>query len=208
LKIVKIVPFLGRRCSGHNRGVTTDPLDPVAVLGLLAEPARLRVVAAVVLGAATVREAAAATGLGLPRAQRAVDRLLAAGVLQVDGAGLRVATERLAATAREQALAKARSRADSAPGDATAEQAEVLRHFVVDGRLASIPSARAKRLVVLDYLAGRFEPGRVYPERDVNFLLGMVFADYAALRRYLVDEGFMERRDGFYWRAGGTFETA
>ena len=28
----------------------------------------------------------------------------------------------------------------------------------------------------------------------------------AALRRYLVDEEFLERRQGFYWRAGGTFE--
>lgn len=28
----------------------------------------------------------------------------------------------------------------------------------------------------------------------------------AALRRYLVDEEFLHRRDGFYWRAGGTFE--
>ena len=60
--------------------------------------------------------------------------------------------------------------------------------------------------MVLDYLAGKFEPGRVYPERDVNFVLGMVHADYAALRRYLVDEGFLQRRDGFYWRAGGTFD--
>jgi len=46
----------------------------------------------------------------------------------------------------------------------------------------------------------------VYPERDVNFILGMVHADYAALRRYLVDEGLLQRRDGFYWRSGGTFD--
>jgi hypothetical protein len=197
-----------RHQSGHNSEVTTDPLDPVAVLGSLADPDRLRVVAAVALGAGTVGEVEAATSLGWPGAQRAVDRLLAAGLLRDDGGHLRVSTKRLAATARELALADDRSRTDAAPSDATAQQAEVLRHFVVNGRLKSIPTARAKRLVVLDYLAGRFEPGQIYPERDVNFLLGMVFADYAALRRYLVDEGFMERRDGFYWRAGGTFETA
>ena len=28
--------------------------------------------------------------------------------------------------------------------------------------------------------------------------------DYAALRRYLVDEGFMTREGGVYWRSGGT----
>ncbi|WP_235531297.1 DUF2087 domain-containing protein [Phycicoccus sp. Soil748] len=28
----------------------------------------------------------------------------------------------------------------------------------------------------------------------------------AALRRYLVEEGFMDRRDGRYWPAGGTVD--
>jgi hypothetical protein len=27
-----------------------------------------------------------------------------------------------------------------------------------------------------------------------------------ALRRYMVEEELMDRRDGIYWRAGGTFE--
>jgi hypothetical protein len=30
--------------------------------------------------------------------------------------------------------------------------------------------------------------------------------DYAALRRYLVDEGFLSRDHGEYWRSGGTVE--
>jgi hypothetical protein len=90
---------------------------------------------------------------------------------------------------------------------ATPEQADVLRNFMTDdGRLERIPAVKSKRLVVLDFLAQRFEPGRIYPERDVNFLLGQFYRDYAALRRYLVDEGFLERRDNFYWRAGGTFD--
>jgi hypothetical protein len=82
----------------------------------------------------------------------------------------------------------------------------VLRNFIKGGRLTHIPAARSKRLVVLDHLAGRFEPGRVYPEREVNRVLREYHDDVAALRRYLVDEEFMERREGFYWRAGGTFE--
>src|SRR6058998_1365445 len=84
----------------------------------------------------------------------------------------------------------------------TAEQAKVLRNFLVDGRLVSIPAHRSKRRVVLDFLSQQFEPGKAYPERDVNMKLGLYHRDYAALRRYLVDEEFLERRDGFYWRAG------
>jgi hypothetical protein len=61
-------------------------------------------------------------------------------------------------------------------------------------------------LAVLDLLAGQFEPGRRYTEKSVNSVLSRYHPDFCALRRYLVDEEFLERSDGVYWRAGGTFE--
>jgi hypothetical protein len=82
----------------------------------------------------------------------------------------------------------------------------IVRRFVAGGRLAAIPARRAKRLAVLDWLAQAFEPGRIYPEVTVNQVLRRFHPDHAALRRYLVDEGFMDRRDGCYWRCGGTFD--
>ena len=39
-------------------------------------------------------------------------------------------------------------------------------------------------------------------------VLRAFFADYAALRRYLVDEGFLARDAGEYWRAGGHVDVA
>jgi hypothetical protein len=183
-----------------------DALDPAHVVGLLAEPARLRVVAALVLASPSApsvpsrvpfSDVAAAAGLDAPAALRALDRLVAGGLVEGSAeAGYRLRPECLVATAR--ALRRERPRDDSLEG--------VVRNFVVDGRLTSIPAVRSKRLVVLDWVAARFEPGRVYPEPEVNFVLGSVHPDYAALRRYLVDEEFLERRDGFYWRAGGTFD--
>ncbi|MEA2535157.1 MAG: hypothetical protein QOJ93_2968, partial [Actinomycetota bacterium] len=115
-------------------------------------------------------------------------------------------TEHFKRAARQAAQSKRQSEVKPEDLGATPEQAAVLRHFMEDGRLTSIPTQRGKRRVVLDFLAARFEPGKVYPERDVNFLLGKFHRDYAALRRYLVDEEFLERRQGFYWRSGGTFE--
>jgi len=196
------------RTARHNRVVgpapkPEDAIDPAAVVGLLAEPGRARVFAAVLLGASTLPAVAAAAGLPLPTAQRALDRLVKGGLVRLGPAGYRVREERLAASARQAAKARHRGVVDDS---LTSGQREVLDKFVVDGRLTTMPAARSKRLVVLDYLAGKFEPGRVYPERDVNFILGMVHADYAALRRYLVDEGLLQRRDGFYWRSGGTFD--
>ena len=84
------------------------------------------------------------------------------------------------------------------------EEARVLATFVKDGHIVTMPSKRAKRLVVLDHVAQSFEPGRTYPEADVNEVLRGFHDDVAALRRYLVDEGFLTREANVYWRTGGT----
>ena len=80
------------------------------------------------------------------------------------------------------------------------------RFLTDDGLLHTIPTKRAKLLVVLDHLAQSFEPGRVYPEAEVTEVLQRFHPDHAALRRYLVDEQFLAREDGRYWRSGGTFD--
>src|ERR1700689_4523927 len=79
-----------------------------------------------------------------------------------------------------------------------------LSGFVDHGRLRALPSKRSKRLMLLDTMAQVFEPGIRYPEPLVNELLSVLHPDYAALRRYLVDEQLMDRAGGEYWRIGGT----
>jgi len=69
----------------------------------------------------------------------------------------------------------------------------ILGHFLKDGRLKVIPAKAAKRRIVLDHLVQMFEPGHRYSEAEVNNLLAPVHPDVAALRRYLIDEGLMER---------------
>jgi hypothetical protein len=76
-----------------------------------------------------------------------------------------------------------------------------LRHaFVRDGRLTSLPTRRPMLLAACAFLVDRFEPGRAYPERVVNQLLAADAPDHATLRRLLVDEGFLRREAGSYWR--------
>jgi hypothetical protein len=83
----------------------------------------------------------------------------------------------------------------------------VLRNFMgEEGRLHTIPTKHSKLLVVLDRLAQAFEPGRTYPEAEVNQILGRFHSDVAALRRYLVENDFMTREDSVYWRSSGTFD--
>ncbi len=91
--------------------------------------------------------------------------------------------------------------------DALTDREAVLRAFVrPDGSLSAIPTKIRKRLVVLNEMAQQFDVGRTYDETAVNNLLRAWHDDVAALRRYLVEEGFLERRDGVYWRAGGTVD--
>lgn len=81
----------------------------------------------------------------------------------------------------------------------SAYEERVLRAFIVDGRLASIPAREKKRLVVLRHLAETvFEPDRDYSEKEANQRLALMHRDVAALRRYLVDHGFMQRAAGIY----------
>lgn len=77
---------------------------------------------------------------------------------------------------------------------------KVLRDFFEDGRLKTIPAQERKKLVILKWLANRFEWGRIYSEKEINAILGAYHPDTASLRRYLIGFRFMERESGRYWR--------
>lgn len=183
-----------------------DVVEPVRfedarrILGLLAEPARLRVVAAVVLGYTTTDDIARVAGLNHKEVRRALARLVAGGLVVQEQGVSRIDVEEVRAAARRAAEADPEDTLDASPASA-----RVLRSFLKDGRLSGIPATRSKRLVVLDYLAQSFEPGRRYRESEVNITLAAFHEDVAALRRYLVDEEFLTRERGIYWRAGGSF---
>lgn len=169
------------------------------LIGMLAEPARLRVVAALVLGARTHAQVAERTGLTVPEVARAVRRLQGGGLVSSSGGRLEVRTELFAEAARAQA-------APPEPVDPTVtdpDTAAVLRAFVRDGRLTGVPVAAGKRRILLEYLVSVFEPGVRYSEAEVNVTLRAWYPDHAALRRYLVDEGLLAREAGVYWRTGG-----
>jgi hypothetical protein len=185
---------------GGKNGLMTA--EAATLLGLLTEDDRLRAVAALVLGARTPAEVAEATGLDVRRAGRALTRLSTGGLVEQEKDGYRLLADRF----REALDGLERPEPEAVDSGLGADADRVLRAFLRDGRLTSIPAVHSKRLVVLDFLAGLFEPGVAYPEPEVNERLKRYHPDYAALRRYLVDEEFLHRRDGFYWRAGGTFE--
>lgn len=174
----------------------------VELLKLLLDPTRLAVVGAIAVEARTPDEAADHAGVDLRDALETIASLRQIGAVRDLGAG----RYRLEAGALRQV---AQQLPQPAPPDAaifhgmTATEREVLARFFVGERLTEIPASHSKRLVVLERLALEFEPGRRYPEAEVNELLGRFHPDHASLRRHLVDEGLLDREQGKYWRTGG-----
>lgn len=69
------------------------------------------------------------------------------------------------------------------------------------GPLKTFKLREKQKYVVLREIATRFEPGRVYTETEVNDLIGRDNPDYVTIRRYLVEYGFIDRKDdgSEYW---------
>lgn len=178
-------------------------MRPEALCGLLAEPDRLRVYAAVVLGADLPSAVADRTGLPARSVVAALRRLQTGGLVDTVDGRLIARTEVFKDSVREYAPPPQQP---AEPLDPDRQKDAVLRTFIVDGRLVQIPAARGKRRVILEHLAACFEPGVRYPEKAVDAILRAWHPDYASLRRYLIDEELLARDNAVYWRTGGYVE--
>ncbi|MFA6366567.1 MAG: DUF2087 domain-containing protein [Candidatus Hydrogenedentales bacterium] len=88
----------------------------------------------------------------------------------------------------------------------TEEEAQAIetKYLKSDGSLLRIPRKEKEKLVILRRIAERFAADRLYGQKEVDAILIQADADYAALRRYLIDYRFLEREpDGSaYWVKG------
>ena len=175
--------------------------NPTDYLRLVADPIRLAVLGHAAAGPVDVPALSSALGVGEREVLGAVGRLREAGLLTAE-----LELDKLALRGIGESLPVMEA-ASVADGPWTGDEVDVLSRFFEGSRLTQIPAARAKRIVVLERLALEFEPGIRYPERQVNSILVVFHPDYAALRRYMVDEGLLTRADGSYWRSGGRLDT-
>ena len=188
--------------------VTADDSTPDAasVLALLVAGDRLPVVAALVLGAQTIGDISQRTQLPARDVLRVLTRLESAGLASAAGPNWTLHVDTLRGVVTGHRWPPVQHTSSGEITDESPTHAAVVRAFFRNGRLVRVPAGRAKRLVVLDMLARDFDPGVRYPEVEVNEKLLAYHPDYAALRRYLVDEDFLARENGVYWRAGGNVE--
>ena len=93
----------------------------------------------------------------------------------------------------------------SEESDTQAQRDAAYRQKVIDsffeyGKLKSIPVQRKKERVILEFLAEKFEFGRIYTEREVNLIIADFHDDFCTLRRDMISEKLLDRNRDGYWR--------
>jgi hypothetical protein len=70
---------------------------------------------------------------------------------------------------------------------------QIDQFFRPDGSLISIPVKLHKKLAVLRHIASGLSPATKYPEKQLNEIIAKYHPDTAALRRYMIEYGILQR---------------
>ncbi len=191
---IRVVP---ERCAS-----VADRISPLDLLRAVLDPVRLAVLGSAAQGSISIDDIAKRLHVPRKDVAKAIGDLRSLDVLDNDGALNRHALAEIG-----RSLPSGHTH-QGVPinGPWTIDESIMLGRFFAGDRLVEIPSSASKRRLVLEKIVQEFEPGERYAERDVNFKIQLIHSDYAAIRRYLVEEGLMDRADGSYWRTGGRLE--
>jgi biotin operon repressor len=181
------------------------PADPMPALVRLfkglADPTRLRMIAAMVDRARCGQDLAAEVGVSPATVSHHLRVLSEAGLLretrqppytfyQLDLMQLQEAVKAVSSPRRVRELATA-----AAVDDGTRN---VLRSFFDGPRLVSIPVQRRKKEIVLEELLRRIPRRREYREAELNKFIEVMHPDFCEIRREWIMGGYMEREAGIY----------
>jgi len=163
---------------------------------------RLRLIGHLANGERSVGELAQLLGLKEPTVSHHLAELKGLGLVEARAEGnLRIyrLNTRVLETISKDIFAQP-NLAALVPRSELSEDERILRTWVKNGRLVDIPAQEKKKQVVVRWLAEQIDPERRWTEREFNQWLAQFNEDYATLRRYLVDGGYMARENGIYWR--------
>lgn len=172
----------------------------------LADANRLKIAGLLAQEPLTVEELAEMLNLHPSTVSHHLSRLAKAGLVSARAAGYyslyQFETKALDNMAR-RLLERETLPAVAAQVDVDAYDRKVLNTFLTPaGRIKDYPSQQKKLAAILRYVVRSFEPGKRYPEKEVNEILSRFNDDYASLRRHLVEFRLLARAsDGReYWR--------
>jgi len=186
---------------------TETPPNPDPMPGLvrlfkgLADPTRLRMLAAMVDRPRCGQDLAAEVGVSPATVSHHLRVLSDAGLVvetrqppytffQLDLDGLQGAVKAVSSPKRVRELATTAAVDD--------DTRDVLRAFFDGPRLRAFPAQRRKKEIVLEEVLRRLPRRREYREPELNRFIEAVHADYCTIRREWIMGGYMERKDGVY----------
>jgi hypothetical protein len=81
------------------------------------------------------------------------------------------------------------------------KQGVIKTYMDESGGLKSYPAKEKKKIIVLEEISKNFSKGKTYSEKEINRILKRVYEDYVAIRRALIEYGFIERTNdcSSYW---------
>ena len=170
---------------------------------------RMRMAAMLLEGPCTVDQIAARLNMRMSDLPRQLAQIEKLGLLRMEGESKTGIYYSIDPKALEQfsreTLSNLRPQVEVRSNDENADDFDrkmVKNYSTPDGRLREIPMATKKLMPILRHVAQVFEPGVRYNEKQVNEALKQFHADYASLRRFLIDFKMIQREvDGTtYWR--------
>ena len=178
-----------------------NALEPLISLATaLLDLDRLRVAAVLASGPANRMEMEKATGLSHRDLLRLLDSLQSFELVKLQDPAPRDPDAYSRYELNQQAFSAARKAMGKYKGvrKRPSDSREMtLATFLPDGKLSAMPLKNSQIVVILDEVARKFEAEKKYTEREVNTILEEVTGDFATIRRYLVDYGYLTRtRDG------------
>lgn len=75
---------------------------------------------------------------------------------------------------------------------------KVLKTFYKNKRLTKLPVQFKKKMIVFEPILNQFDTEKVYSEKEVDEIINVFFDDHCEIRRFFIDNNFMERNDGNY----------
>jgi DNA-binding HxlR family transcriptional regulator len=181
---------------------TTTPMDAiVTIFKAIADESRLSILAHLSSGPASVTDLAELTGLKPPTVSHHLSVLAGAGLVQAERRGTTRIYSFVPSGLDEARRSLSDDRGLSAlSDDDTLESWErkVLSVFLDGETITQIPASEKKRMVLVRWIATKFEDDRDYPETEINDIIKRHHVDSAYFRRAMVDSGLMTRERSVY----------
>ncbi len=168
----------------------------------LGDESRLKIVGILAQKERSVDELAAMLDLKEPTVSHHLAKLREIGLVSVTPDGNRrrykLETDVLHSLSKEILMEDAVASVAASTSEDAWER-KVLDTFLEGDQITRVPRSLKKRMVLVHWLAGKFEPGVRYSEKDVNGIIKRHHEDSAYFRREMVDSKIMAREAGVYW---------